>query len=101
MEIVWTEVADRDVARTFDYLKGRNVRAARAFLRSVFEAIEQLETMPQMGKVCELELAREYRALIVGPYKVFYTLQWDRETIVIARIWDTRQDPTRLFIPHG
>jgi plasmid stabilization system protein ParE len=100
LEIVWTEAADRDVALAFDYLQGRSRRAARAFLRRIFAAVDDLERMPHLGKVCELELSREYRALVVGYHKVFYAIDSERDRIIIARVWDTRQDPTRLSLPR-
>ena len=100
MDIVWTEAADRDVALLFNYLEQRSMPAARAFLRAIFAAAHDLESMPRMGKVCELQLEREFRELVVGTCKLFYTIDRERDRLVIARVWDTRQDPTKFFLPH-
>jgi hypothetical protein len=33
-------------------------------------------------------------------YKVFYAIDGERDRIIIARVWDTRQDPARLSLPR-
>lgn len=54
--------------------------------------------MPHMGKATRLEGAdKKYRELIVEHLKLFYSIESNQ--IIIVRAWDTRQDPTRFFIP--
>lgn len=98
MEIVWSESADRDVAQVYAYLESQSYRAARRFIRRLFEAIDTLAEMPRMGKVSDVETEREYRELVVEHHKVFYYLEETR--LVIVRLWDTRQDPTKFFLPR-
>lgn len=98
MEIVWSRAADRDLARIYSYLEPRSLRAVRGLLRRLFKAIDRLAEMPRMGTVADLGLEREYRQQVVEHYKVFYYVEEER--LVIARLWDTRQDPTKFFVPH-
>ncbi len=99
MDIVWSQAADRDLAQIYGYLEPRSLRAARGLLRRLFKAIDVLAEMPRMGTVADLGMEREYRQHVVEQYKIFYYLE--QEQIVIVRLWDTRQDPTRFFIPHS
>ena len=98
MEIVWCHSADRDLALIYGYLQSQSMRAARRFIRRIFDAVDLLTEMPRMGKISNLELERPYRELIVDHFKLFYAVEHDR--IVIARVWDTRQDPAKFFIPE-
>ncbi len=70
----------------------------RGLLRHLFKAIDLLAEMPRMGAVADLGMEREYRQHIVEHYKIFYYVEQER--LVIVRLWDTRQDPTKFFIPR-
>lgn len=96
MEIVWTRAADCDLASACDYLGAVSPAAKQRFLRRVFSAVEALSEMPYMGKPTEYE-GQKYRALIVEHLKLYYFNE--SVQIVIVRAWDTRQDPSRFFIP--
>ncbi len=99
MEVIWTRAADCDLARACDCLQGVSSAARQRFLQRIFSAVEALSRMPRMGKpVAEGGANPKYRALIVDHLKLFYFIESDR--IVIVRAWDTRQDPSRFFIPN-
>ncbi len=98
MEIVWSQAADQDLARIYAYLEPRSLHAVRDLLRRLFKAIDLLAEMPRMGIVADFGMEREYRQYTVGHYKIFYYLE--RKQLVIVRLWDTRQDPTKFFIPN-
>ena len=97
MEIVWSQAADRDLARIYSYLEPRSLRAVRNLLRRLFKAIDLLAEMPRMGAAAELDTEREYRQYVVEHYKIFYYVEQER--LLIVRLWDTRQDPSSFFIP--
>ncbi len=62
-----------------------------------------LSELPEMGKVAELELEREYRELVVDHLKIYYFLDGPR--VVIARLWHTpgaaSAPPVRQSRPRG
>lgn len=98
MEIVWTRAADCDLASACDYLGAVSPVAKQRFLRRIFSAVEALARMPYMGKPTDYEATgKKYRALIVEHLKLYYFIESSQ--IVIVRAWDTRQDPSRFFIP--
>ena len=98
MKIVWSQAADRDLARIYAYLEPRSLRGIRGLLRRLFKAIDGLSEMPRMGSLAGLGTEREYRQHVVEHYKIFYYI--DEQRLVIVRLWDTRQDPTKFFIGH-
>ena len=83
----------------FAYLEPRSRRAARGLLRRLFRATDVLAEMPHLGTVADLGMEREYRQHVVEHYKIFYYIE--REQLVIVRLWDTRQDPSKFFIPYS
>ena len=97
MEIIWSQAADDDLGQIYGYYEARSLRAARRLLRHLFEAIDLLVEMPRMGRLSPYQTEREYRELVVEQYKIFYYSEGDQ--LVIARLWDTRQDPTKFFLP--
>ena len=97
MKIIWSQAADRDLAQIYGYLEARSYRAARGFLRRLFKAIDMLTEMPKMGVEAGFEMEREYRYLVVEHHKIYYYVE--DEQLVIGRLWDTRQDPTKFFVP--
>ncbi len=99
MDVVWSESADRDLAQIYDYFQSQSPRAARWFIRRIFQGIDALAEMPRMGKVAELGTEQEYRELIIEHYKIYYLLR--ESQLVVVRIWDTRQNPTKFFIPRS
>jgi plasmid stabilization system protein ParE len=99
VEIVWSRSADRDVAQVYAYLESQSYRAARRFIRRLFEALDTLAEMPRMGKVSPIETEKEYRELVVEHHKIFYYI--DENRLIIGRLWDTRQDPTKFFLPKA
>lgn len=98
--ILWTHSSDCDFARIHDYLKTLSRSAARFFAERLFSAVERMAEMPHLGKLADLgaETRREYRVLVVDHVQVYYFLEGD--AVVIVRIWDTRQDPSRFFLPN-
>jgi len=96
VEIVWSQAADRDLARIYSYLEPRSLRAVRGLIRRLFRAIEVLAEMPQIGAVVDLGTEREYRQHVVERYKIYYYAEEER--LVIVRLWDTRQNPTTFFV---
>ena len=97
MEIIWSRAADDDLGQIYGYYEARSLRAARRLVRHLFEAIDLLVEMPRMGRLSPYQTEREYRELVVEQYKIFYYFEEDQ--LVIARLWDTRQDPTKFFLP--
>ena len=80
-EVIWTEPALSDLDAIADYIALENPAAARAFVRRVFDHVDQLIDHPRSGsKPPELRGWR-YRQIVEPPCRVFY-----------------REDSNRVFI---
>jgi plasmid stabilization system protein ParE len=97
-EIVWSKAADRDIGRIYGFYEDKSLRAARKIVRRLFEGVDLLLEMPRAGALSRCRTEQDYRELVIDHFKIFYSLDGPR--IVIARVWDTRQDPSSLTLPQ-
>ena len=95
--MIWTPLAQEDVQNIFNYYSGISNRVAQAIAEEIFDAANNLETMPEMGVKEQLfeHLHRDYRYLIVlRRYKLIYL--YENLTCHILMVWDCRQNPELL-----
>jgi plasmid stabilization system protein ParE len=90
MRVRWLSISERDLVRLYDFLKDVNPRAAARSVQSLLVAVRKLPDHPRVGAVIDRHAPREVRALHVNDYEVRYEIVGD--TIVILRIWHTRED---------
>lgn len=98
MKIEWDSQAIQQLEQVFrlnQILFG--TKKAKAIIQSIQHHIVLLKQFPQMGAIEQNTIQRSspYRYLIEKHCKIFYTIESD--TIFIALIWDTRQDPEKLW----
>lgn len=91
MRVEIARAANRELQAAFDYLRSRNPGAARAVRSAVRRAILSLREFPQRGRPATLAGTRE---LVVrgAPYVIVYSVR--QETVFVARIRHTSQDPS-------
>jgi plasmid stabilization system protein ParE len=81
----------------YEFLEAINVAAAAKIYNNILRDVQRLETMPFMGPV-EPWLDQEagmFRYLVsCKRYKVIYCI--DDDTVLIADVWDCRQNPDNL-----
>jgi len=100
MVVRWTEFAENKLKQVFDYyLDVAGYVVAEKMVTKIKKSSELLEVMPLMAPV-EEELQNykfAYRSLVVGSiFKVVYFIDEPAECVVIATLWDCRQDPDKL-----
>lgn len=82
--------AKRDMEEIVSYVANRlgSPQAARRLAEELVDAAESLATMPYRRRVYVpvRQLKREYRALRAGSYLMFYWIEEERRTVVIARV---------------
>jgi len=95
--VFWTDTAIERLEDIFDYYKTKvNLQVAQGIVSSIVDSTIELENQPKIGQIEELlkDRAIEYRYLISGNYKIIY---WINEPyILIATVFDCRQDPIKL-----
>jgi len=99
MVIIWRPEASETLKIIYDFYFVKDAKAAGKILTSILEAVDRLSFFPEMAPVEPL-LAGEpekYRSMVAHKlFKVVYTVDMTRKEVVIADIWDCRQNPAKL-----
>lgn len=95
----WTEVATRDLLAIVAYLVERNPESAASTLDRLERRAGALKRAPERGRVIP-ELARlqlrEYRELIVSPYRLVYRVTGRR--VLLLGVLDSRRNLEDLLL---
>ena len=88
VQIIWTPLAQEDVASVFRYYDKFSNRFAQQIVEEIFHLANGLETMPEMGALEPLleHLGRNYRYLLIfRRYKLIYL--FEHETCYMLTLW--------------
>ena len=90
-ELHWLRRASNELDAIYQfYCQLASEKVARQRVGKIVHSIDNLETMPYLGrKDEEFTHIREYRYLVVLTYKVYYFIE--DNGVYIASIWDCRQ----------
>ncbi|MFN3640896.1 MAG: type II toxin-antitoxin system RelE/ParE family toxin [Flavobacterium sp.] len=74
------------------------IKIARKIIIGIIDATINLDKNPEIGQIEELLKNRpqNFRYLIYTNYKIIYWYDKDKNRIVIANVFDTRQNPQKL-----
>lgn len=99
LSVVWTSVAERDLAGIVSYLRRESPSAARKVLERIEAQTSSLDLFPHRGRIVP-ELAaleiRTYRELIIRPHRLIYSVQPDR--VLVFAVLDSRRDLEDLLL---
>ena len=98
MEVIWTGFAANSLLEIYKYYKEvANENVAQRIKFRIFRATRQLIKHPLSGQIeTNLQkLQEDHRYLIEGNYKIIY--KRIKEGILITDVFDTRQDPIKIF----
>nr|WP_294899729.1 type II toxin-antitoxin system RelE/ParE family toxin [uncultured Pedobacter sp.] len=99
LEIFWSLIAENRLRDIFNYYKVKaGLKVARKIANEIVEKTINLENHPKMGVVEELLIDRpqEFRYLVSTNYKIIYYINYETKRIVIANVFDTRQNPEKI-----
>jgi toxin ParE1/3/4 len=91
-QVRWTVTARAQLDAAADYIATDSPSAADAFVRRIDESVARLASFPRMGKLIAETSDRERRELIVGRYRVVYSLSDDVVRILRVRHGARRAD---------
>ena len=97
VQVIWTPLAQEDVANLFRYYEQFSNRFAQRFVDEILRRADMLEMMPEMGASEPLfeHLNRNYRYLLVFKrFKIVYLYEQDR--CYILMVWDCKNNPELL-----
>jgi plasmid stabilization system protein ParE len=99
LPVVWSSVAERDLAEIAMHVHRDSPSAAQRFLRRVEERGASLGTLAHRGRIVpellSLEI-RTYRELIVPPHRLIYRVEGDR--VLVLAVLDSRRDLEDLLL---
>ena len=89
-KIYWTEKANSDLLRLYEFLLPVNPQSALNVVDKLTKAPDVLVSQPRIGEQRFEYEPREVRKLLVGKYEMHYEIQNDN--IIILRIWHAKED---------
>ena len=93
IKIFWTETAQKDLENIYKFLSEYSIQSARNIVKKILNKPKELKIgFVYAGAIDEIN--SNYRRLIVGNYKILYTVQ--ENIIYIHAIFDCRQNPDKL-----
>ncbi len=99
MRIVWSDTAKADVKDIYDYYKeNASLKVARSIRSQLIKKPRLLNQQPELGQEEDnpVVAGRGFRYLVEGNYKIVYKVFSERQEILVATVFDTRQNPTKL-----
>jgi plasmid stabilization system protein ParE len=92
-EVRWTAQAADDLQAIHDFIARDSPRYARAEVERILAAIDQLEELPDCGRVVSEYQRDEIREVIERPYRLVYRRQPDA-VIMLMIFRASRSTPT-------
>ena len=92
--VIWTQTALDDLAAIKEYIARDSVYYADKFVDDAFDATDNLEIFPEMGRVVPERNDPSVREIIFGSYRIMYKVEENHcyiTTVIHGR---------RLYIPE-
>jgi plasmid stabilization system protein ParE len=99
MEVIWSENAELQIKLISELYNFQSLNSnAKNFVKEIISSTLILKKFPELGTPQEVFPTRSinYRYILSGHYKLIYFIS--NSFIVIATIFDTRQNPEKLNI---
>lgn len=94
-EVVFTKRAEKDFENISNYIESKfGENASTRFKSLVLEFATILQFFPEIGSI-EVEGKKIRGSVVHGRLKVFYRIK--RNQVMILRLFDTRQHPSKRF----
>lgn len=90
MNLKWTNKADSDLKRLFEFLSTVNKPVAIKTIQKIVGQVPILLDNPRLGERLEQFSPREVRHFFLGSYEIRYELK--SEVIYILRLWHTKEN---------
>lgn len=99
LEVVWTKFAENKLIDIFEYYKKKaSLKVAKKITVKIVNQTINLKKQPKIGAIEELlkDRPQEFRYLVSTNYKIIYYINFETKKIIIANVFDTRQNPDKL-----
>lgn len=99
LEIHWTEFAESEIERIFEYYKEEaSYKIAKDLVDEIFDETLKLSKHPEIGQVESFLEGRsqKFRYLVYRNYKIIYWINNQKNRIEISDVFDTHQNPPKI-----
>lgn len=99
LKIFWSQFAEDQLYDIFQYYKFKaGIKIAKKIINEIVDKTLILDENSKIGQIEELlvERKQEFRYLVSGNYKIIYYINSKTDKIIIANIFDSRQNPLKL-----
>jgi len=95
-KLIWSVRSFSDLDRAHALLAKHSFEAANDTIDHIITRAAQLLEFPKSGPIEQslLHRKKEHRYLVCGHHKLIYRIE--KRTILIVRVFDTRQRPSKL-----
>jgi plasmid stabilization system protein ParE len=101
MQIIWSDLAKVLLKEIYSYYKEvAGVKVAKSIKNKIIKKPLLLTKQPEIGQIEDnpMVVNRRFRYLIEGNYKIVYKVYTEDKEILIAAVFDTRRNPSKLKV---
>jgi plasmid stabilization system protein ParE len=99
LNIIWTRFAENKIEDIYKYYRKKaGYIIALNLVNGIIDSTIELSHTPNIGQKEELLKNRkqEFRYLVFKNYKIIYWSDFINNSIIIANVFDCRQDPEKI-----
>ena len=99
LEVFWSNFAKNKLEEIFDFYKLKaSLKVAKKIVNGIVNQTIDLNKTPARGQIEDIfkDDDREFRYLVFTNYKIVYYINLKTNQIIIANVFDTRQNPEKL-----
>lgn len=99
LEVYWTQLAENKLQAIFSYYVDKaGLKIARKVVNQIVDRTVKLKYQPYIGVREELlkNRSQEFRYLVSTNYKIIYYINLETKRIMIANVFDARQNPIKM-----
>ena len=95
-KIIWSDAAIADLQEIWAYLAQHDPQAATRTGRGILAHVRVLANFPYIGPAYPRGSRGTLREIVVRPYRIFYDVSEDSQTVEILHVWHGARDEPRF-----
>lgn len=98
-ELIWSPESKEDLLNLLDYLISEwNLNVAENFIKDLENQIKKIQNNPKINPI--ISKHNEFRRCVISKHNSLI-YNYSNDSILIFRIFDTRQNPNKLKFPKN
>ena len=95
-KIVFSDPSIEDLENIVRFIGRDNPQVAAQFGAKLIQSVRHLASFPRLGRVVPEKNDESIREIIFKPYRIFYRVKDDSQTVEVARFWHTARGEPKL-----